>query len=81
MLFALDVTSYIIKQNPERLCLTVDTNKKGLESYPLRRHKKCSGQAFMFTYHRRKLQHTKTGKLINSLNAKLSLYKNQSIDL
>ncbi|XP_066932534.1 uncharacterized protein [Clytia hemisphaerica] len=59
-----DINSYIIQKIPEDRCLTVGErvyDKNGSPQYPLVQKRGCEGSDFMFTFHPRRLQHTKTG--------------------
>lgn len=59
-----DINSYVMQKIPEDRCLTVGDkvyDRNGSPQYPLVQKSGCLGPDFMFTFHHRKLQHTKTG--------------------
>jgi len=62
--YFVDINSYIMQKIPEDRCLTVGervVDQNGSPHYPLVQKKGCQGSDFMFTFHSRRLQHTKTG--------------------
>lgn len=61
-----DINSYIMQKIPGDRCLTVGErifDQYDSPQYPLVQKSGCQGSDFMFTFHSRRLQHTKTGIL------------------